>query len=211
MAICQLSRRSVDRPRSRAWTDLPIQLMHFKGHNGRTPCCWCEIAAVPFIRTLPPRPSDVPPTTTGSATQTNTMPPEPGLSALREAVQPNSSIVSPSVPPVKEKSKTTYYPARKPHDLPASVAAIHNVGDIDYSNLPLRNDDNVKGKVGHIQEAGISAAERERRATAAGISGNVSSLTGYETLVLMRMFISSHSRFCILSDLSTFLRLSLSM
>ncbi|KAJ9124352.1 hypothetical protein QFC22_001152 [Naganishia vaughanmartiniae] len=75
-----------------------------------------------------------------------------------------------SVQPAKQPiSRTTYYTARKPIDLPASLAERGiEVGDIDYDNLPKRTDQSVKESVNSIIAPGISGAESDRRATKTG-------------------------------------------
>jgi hypothetical protein len=52
--------------------------------------------------------------------------------------------------------------------------SVREVANIDYDQLIPRTDAGVKSRVNDIISPGISDAERERRATAAGISGSVS-------------------------------------
>lgn len=86
--------------------------------------------------------------------------------------------VSATVPPTAQyKTITTYYLGRKPSDIPANVmhlSVVRDIADVGYDRLPARTDVGVKNKVNEITVPGISDAERERRATAAGISGRVS-------------------------------------
>ncbi|KAJ9113700.1 hypothetical protein QFC22_006009 [Naganishia vaughanmartiniae] len=71
---------------------------------------------------------------------------------------------------VKDRTKTTYYVARKPVDLPDDIA-FANVSDIDYNKLPMRSDSDVKRDVNTLLERGITKTLREQRGKEVGISG----------------------------------------
>ncbi|KAJ9112999.1 hypothetical protein QFC22_006095 [Naganishia vaughanmartiniae] len=95
----------------------------------------------------------------------------PTLTPVVELV--HTSDVEPPLQPSaapKQRFKTTYYIARKPSDLPLSLQA-RNIRDIDYANLPKRNDAGVKAHVIDIIVPGITASERDARSMKAGISG----------------------------------------
>lgn len=55
--------------------------------------------------------------------------------------------------------------------------SVGEVANIDYDQLPPRTDADVKHSVNNVISPGFSDAERERTATAAGISGVVSLFT----------------------------------
>lgn len=69
------------------------------------------------------------------------------------------------------------YIARKPRNVPAKLQdrpAVAGVADMDYHDLPLRDDANVKARIREIEEDGITNGQRDETATAMGIKDAVS-------------------------------------
>jgi hypothetical protein len=146
-------------------------MMQFRGHNGCYPCRWCDVAAVPYVREVP---LILPQKSATESTSASTSAPPTSSSIAPLSSTPIGEQIAAAPPVKKSRRTTTYYVARKPHDIPTSLIDPNTVLNIKYDQLPLRTDAGVKEKVSYVTDPSVSQAERDRRATASGIGGNVS-------------------------------------